>query len=111
MLLNGCVDMAHLEFLRITEVTDKISDRRICLRETDGVASSPVCSSGEAMVAGSVERERWLAEALSRVTVQRSGNTCHRRRAWLLVSFRLLPNKDADSDQASGTQGFVILEK
>lgn len=34
-LLNGCVDMAHLEFLRITEVTERISESKMCLRDTE----------------------------------------------------------------------------
>ena len=34
-LLKGCVDMAHREFLRITEVTDRISESRMCLAETE----------------------------------------------------------------------------
>lgn len=39
-LLNGWVDMAHLEFLRITEVTERISESKICLRDTDILAGA-----------------------------------------------------------------------
>lgn len=34
-LLKECVDIAHLEFLRITDVTERISDSRICFKHTD----------------------------------------------------------------------------
>ena len=34
-LLNEWVDMAHREFLRMTEVTDKISESKMCFRQTE----------------------------------------------------------------------------
>lgn len=35
----SCVFEAHREFFRITEVTDWISDARMCFRETDSVGT------------------------------------------------------------------------
>lgn len=35
LALNECVEDAHLEFLRITEVTASVSDSNTCFRDTD----------------------------------------------------------------------------
>lgn len=42
VLPNVLVDIAHLEFLRMTEVTESISDKRMCLRDTEGANNGPV---------------------------------------------------------------------
>ena len=45
--VNEGVDRAHLEFLRITEVTARISDNNTCFKETDedGDAGLDCCAT------------------------------------------------------------------
>ena len=48
-LLKECVDIAHLEFLRITDVTERISESSICFKHTGRGIKSEVTDS-EAML-------------------------------------------------------------
>ena len=47
MLPIGCVDMAHREFFLMTDVTDRISERRICFSDTEVVAPGPEAEGSE----------------------------------------------------------------